>query len=109
VRGQLAIVVEDVVGDVAEGADGRPRPTHDTSPARGCPSRLRLAVLPQPLLDIADEVPDLSPDVNRARPPAGQAPVVQRPDRHVEVLRELLDAHQRLQAAQDRRGAVHAG
>ena len=40
------------------------------------------------------------PDVDRARSFASQTPVVQRPDRHVEVLRELFDGHQRLQAAQ---------
>jgi hypothetical protein len=52
------------VGDVAEGADGRTAPSHHPSPALGCTSRLGLAVLPQPLVDIADEVPDLSSDLN---------------------------------------------
>lgn len=60
------------------------------------------------LVDIGDEVADLSPDVNRAGSFAGQTPVVQRPHRHMEVLGEFLDAHQRLQAAQGGRRAVHA-
>jgi hypothetical protein len=70
------------VGDVPEGADRRAWPTHDASPPVGRAPRLRLAVLPQPLVDVGDEVADLSPDVNTARPFAGQASVVQRPDRH---------------------------
>ena len=60
---------------------------------------------------IPEGLPDpegLSSDVNRARSLAGQAPVVQRPHRHVEVLGEFLHAQERFQSAQRGGIGLHA-
>jgi hypothetical protein len=88
------------VGDVSEGPDRSAWPGHVRSPPLGSTIRLDLALLAQPLVHVADEVAELASDVDRARPLSSEPPVVEGPSRDVEVVREFLDAHQRLQAAQ---------
>jgi hypothetical protein len=57
---------------------------------------LDLALCAQPSVNVADEEPELTPNVHSTRALARHPPVVQRPHGHVEVLGEFLDAQQRL-------------
>ena len=70
------------VGDVTERPDGCPGPSHKPSRPFGRVSGFALALAGQPGMHVAHKVAQLSTDVDGTWSPAGEAPVVQRPDRH---------------------------
>ena len=73
---------------------------HGCQLGRGQRDRLRLVAV--------DDLSDRLFDMEGAWPTAAEAPVVEGPDRNVEVLRQFLDAHQRLQAAESGCSGLHA-
>ena len=56
-----------LVVDLAESSDRRPGPTHDRSPrlVGSCSDRAEATLLAEPVADVADEVPDMTPDPDR--------------------------------------------
>lgn len=91
--------------DATECSNGGTSPTcHDRSPRL---SPRRRTLVQKPVLNIADEVPDVTADPHRGGTDAFLTPLVERLHRQVEVLGELLDPDQRREAAQSGVG-VHA-
>lgn len=55
----------------------------------------RATLLAEPVANVADDVPDATPDPHSAGPGAFLTPLVERLDGNAEILREFLDADQR--------------
>ena len=99
----LGMVVNSICPNVPTGVRGR---DISSLPIAGT-SRRRFALLRDPGLDIRDSELQVTTHADRTRAMTAGAPLVDRLDRHTEVVGELLGAQQRLQRRQVVRQGVH--